>query len=156
MKTSTRILRNLFPDLCDQLKERRAEYRRSITESNTIQARNLLERILQENKDSPPSLEEIAEKHGYHTQTLNKYAPDLCREVSSRYLAYRKKAREMKIKQVCDEVRDITVKLYSQGIYPNTGQVHKLLTNPGYFREGEVVATWKKTLKELYGSSTEE
>jgi hypothetical protein len=53
LKTNTRILRDLFPNLCDQLKECRAEYRRSITESNTIQAQNFLEKILQEKNLHP-------------------------------------------------------------------------------------------------------
>ena len=65
-----------------------------------------LEKIVQNQEQPLPSLQEIARRLDWSVQVLVKYFPDLCKEIVNRRKAYLMGKRDQKIRQMCHEVID--------------------------------------------------
>jgi hypothetical protein len=108
-----------------------------------------LEAVLASDEHPPPAMREIARRLGHAHSSLHKRFPELCRAISARYLAYEKARGGQKRQKLCDEVRQATLRIHAQGVYPNSTQVASLLSAPGFIRDPEANATWHETLREL-------
>ncbi len=100
--------------------------------------RKYLEQNLAQETATPLSLTEIADNLGYNRRVLIRKFPELCQNISQRYIKSKKKFSKNKIKWYCLEVEEIAEQLYSQGIYPSEMIVSQYIDKPGYFRYQEV------------------
>lgn len=110
--------------------------------------RRAMETALDE--DPPPSILEVARRLDFRTATsLYDRFPDLCRALAERGSAYRRARHEQWQGRLRDEVRQATLSLYRQGIYPASVRVPPLLSRPGHFRHPVATAAWRDTMREL-------
>jgi DNA-binding phage protein len=129
------------PDLCRAIASKRR------TDAEHVQ--ELLEAIMADDEDPPPSMQEVARRLGYSVQLLNRHFPEICRAISERYVAYQKRKRDETVRLKCDEVRSIVIRVYEQGEYPSQRKVRNLLRNPHDFLRKEVHTAWRETLQRL-------
>lgn len=121
------VLQYHFPELCQEIKTRRAEFRKSRREQKI---KPVLEAALQE--IPPPSLLEITRRLGYQNNGyLYQYFPELCYSISKRYREHNKASGQEKRKRIRSEIETIALTLHSQGQKPTQSKVTKLLTKPG-------------------------
>ncbi len=62
----------------------RIQNKGKLTEDEVQRVRQVLESLLAERADPPPTLEEIAQRLGHKVETLQRYFPDLCRAITTR------------------------------------------------------------------------
>jgi hypothetical protein len=99
---------------------------------------------------TPPRPMSVVAKELHYDQTfLNHHFPGLCRAISDRYLAYRKKQRMERNQRILNEVQQVTRQVYEKGLYPSQERVRLLLRKPGAMREAGALAMWHATLKDL-------
>lgn len=99
---------------------------------------------------TPPRPMSVVAKELHYDQTfLYHHFPDLCRAISNRYLAYRKKQRMERNQRILNEVQQVTRQVYEQGLYPSQERVRFLLRKPGSMKEAGALAMWHATLKDL-------
>ncbi len=118
-------------------------------EFNPGEIRQALEAELHSNEYPPPPMSKVAKRLRYDPSFLYKYFPELCRNISAKFEKYRSDQCEERKRQIVDEVRQATLKVHFQDIYPSQVRVRNLLTKPGSIRIPEALATWHTTLKEL-------
>lgn len=104
---------------------------------------------LQREKEPPTPMRKIAKCLGYDQSFLYKHFPEICRAISSRYGAYRKRKREERKQKILDEVRQATFRVYGQNLYPSQERVRLLLTKPGSIKELGALAAWHVALQDL-------
>lgn len=123
-------LQNHFPELCQIIKVRHADYK-SVSRQQKIQP--ILELALQE--FPPPSFLEISRRLGYKNNSyLYRYFPELSRSISKRYQEYNSAIGKEKRELICQEIRAGAQLLHSQGQKPTQRRVTQLLTKPGVMR----------------------
>jgi hypothetical protein len=103
------------------------------------------------NKDEfpPPSVKNVASRLEYDRRLLSRRFPVQCKILSERYLAYQKKKGQKRIEKITQEVRDITISLFSKGIYPSRRKVEELVSIPGVIKEEAIRQAWHQQLEEL-------
>jgi len=104
---------------------------------------------LQQEKEPPAPMSEVAKCLGYDQSFLYKHFPEICRAISSRCRAYRKRKREERKQKILDEVRQATFRVYDQNLYPSQERVRRLLTKPGSIKEPGALAAWHEALQDL-------
>jgi AcrR family transcriptional regulator len=109
----------------------------------------MLEAIMVNDENPPPSMREVARRLGYSVQVFNRHFPEMCRAISERYMAYRRRRRDETKRQICDEVRSAVLRLHAQGEYPSQRKVRNLLRKPHDMLRKEVHKVWRETLREL-------
>ncbi|BAT53463.1 TetR family transcriptional regulator [Nostoc sp. NIES-3756] len=136
---------NFEEDLVDSLStlrlplpQTKANRKKSIKPFEADEVKQNLEAVLESNEFPAPSMEEVARRLQCDRRSIFKYFPDLCHAISSRYLSDRKAILENKIEQCCEEIRQITLNLHNQGIYPSEKSVSEQMTMPGYLRYRKV------------------
>jgi hypothetical protein len=60
-----------------------------------------------------------------------------------------KAMRAKRVQRICDEVRGAVYEIHMQGRYPSMNAVRKWLKDPHVFREPEMLAVWRETVREL-------
>ena len=100
-------------------------------------------------RGSPLPMCAVAKHLNYDHSFLCKHFPDLCRVISARYQAYRKKQREERKQRILDEVREAAYRVHKEGLYPSQERVRLRLAKPGSIREPGALAVWHQTLGEL-------
>ncbi|SRR6266702_1126445 len=104
---------------------------------------------LQQEKEPPAPMSEVAKCLGYDQSFLYKRFPEICRAISSRCRAYRKRKRKERKQKILDEVRQATFRVYDQNLYPSQERVRRLLTKPGSIKEPGALAAWHEALQDL-------
>nr|WP_290221395.1 helix-turn-helix domain-containing protein [Trichocoleus desertorum] len=99
---------------------------------------SLLKKFLDDDTYASWSMQRIAKQLNYDASFLRRHFPELCRNISARYLEYCKSERIKKINQKCLEVQEIAIKLYKEGEEPTRSSISQYLGKPAYFRENEV------------------
>ncbi|MBD2455271.1 helix-turn-helix transcriptional regulator [Nostoc sp. FACHB-87] len=105
------------------------------------QVQNALLAVLASDEMFPPTMKEVAQRLGYDRRTIFQHFPQLCQDISTQYLNYRKALRLENIELSCKEVKKIAADLCSEDIYPTEKLVSESMTKPGYLRYKEVRAT---------------
>lgn len=113
------------------------------------QVRLALEAELLTENDPPQPMSVVSKRLNYDQSFLCKHFPDLCRAISARFRAYRKKQREERKQRILDEVRQTTYRVSKQGLYPSQERVRLLLATPGSIKEPGALAVWHEALAEL-------
>lgn len=116
---------------------------------DTDRVRQSLEAVLAHDEQPPLPMCEIARQVGYNHASLHQRFPDLCRAISARYLADRKRQGEIKRQRLCDEVRHAVAQIHTQGMYPSGARVASRLSVPGSILHPEARAAWHQALREL-------
>lgn len=98
------------------------------------------------NIDARIPLSDVSGQIGVDEKTLRKYFPDLSKAITTKG---KDEEREIKIRQLCTEVRDATLYLHSQGVYPSRRKVDELCSLKGINIYNEVKEVWENTKKEL-------
>ncbi len=109
----------------------------------------MLEAEIQSDAYPPPPMSRVAKKLGYDHSFLHKHLPGLCRAISAKFEKYRAEQREEKKRLLLREVRQVTLEIHAQGVYPSQVRVRNSLARPGSIRIPEALAMWHATLKEL-------
>lgn len=123
--------------------------RRPYTRFNVESMRSALEAVLSSTEEPPPPMSEVAHSLSSDQSILRRYFPELCRAISKRYLDYKTKMRDERIRSLYEEVRQAVLTLLAQGCYPGSRQVAKLLRKPTSFMEFEVRMAWRQVVREL-------
>jgi AraC-like DNA-binding protein len=131
-----------FPDLCRAIVTR---YRQRV-DSESI--RHRLEHVLSSN-ERVSSVAEIAREMGYDRSAVLNRFPQLCAQISARYRAERRRLREKRVTENCEEIRRVTFMLHSQGIYPSSMQISRLVRDHHSLRRQEEHEAWRLALEEL-------
>ena len=113
------------------------------------QVRRALEAELAPEVEPLNSMSAVAKRLNYDHSFLYKHVPELCRAISDRYRAYRKRKREERKQKILDEVRQATFRVYGQNLYPSQERVRLLLTKPGSIKEPGALAAWHEALQDL-------
>ncbi len=113
----------------------------------TVHLQQLLRVAL--NEEPPPTMKAVAQRLGYSARSIRRHFPKLCSAISSRYLNHRDKIRIAKVEQCCQEVRQVAIMLYSQGMEPSRSCVTQHLRKPAYFRDPIVTAALSAVRQEL-------
>ncbi len=129
------------PELCRAIAAKRH------TDTENIQ--KMLESIMVNDENPPPSMREVARRLGYSVQVLDRCFPEMCRAISERYKAYRRSRRDETVRQICHEVRSTVLRLHAQGEYPSLRKVRNLLRKPHDMLRKEAQESWRQTLREL-------
>ena len=80
---------------------------------------------------------------------LQSHFPLECERVTQQYREYRRQQREKYVEGVCEEVRNATVTLHTQGISPTRRRVAALLKDPDRMRMPEARRAWQVVRQEL-------
>ncbi len=116
-------------------------------DSNKVQ--QALLSALNTQEEPPPTMKKVAEELGYDRRIIFKYFPALCRAIATKSSSYRKTEHARKIKQSCEEVRQIASKLHHENKHPSEVRVSELMTRPGDLRYKKVRLTLQEAQSEL-------
>jgi hypothetical protein len=94
-------------------------------------------------------MREIARRLGYDHPQIYTYFPELCRQISARYLLYQKTRGLERHTRLCQEVRTATYELHAQGVYPSSYRIASLISQPGFVRHPDAMSTRHDVLREL-------
>ena len=129
------------PELCRAIAAKRR--------ADTERIQKMLETIMVDDENPPPSMREVARRLGYSVQVLCRHFPEMCRAISVRYSAYRTHRRDETVRRIGGEVRSAVLRLHTQGEYPSQRKVRSLLGKPHDMLRKEVHKIWRETLREL-------
>jgi DNA-binding XRE family transcriptional regulator len=116
-------------------------------DSYTIQ--QALEAVLESDDYPPPSMTKVAQHLGYDVRFLREHFSDLCHAISAQYLKEKKACYNIRIEQLCLEVREVALKLNAQGVYPSNTRVSSYLKQPGCIRNKDVRAALYAVRRQL-------
>jgi Fe-S-cluster containining protein len=129
------------PEICRAIAAKR--------HADTEHLQKMLEAIMVNDENPPPSMREVARRLGYSVQVLCRHFPAMCRAISERYSAYRTHRRDETVRRICDEVRSAVLRLHAQGEYPSLRKVRSLLGKPHDMLRKEAHQAWKEALQGL-------
>lgn len=109
--------------------------------------RKALARAVGRRESPPPCMREVARRLGSNSANLYQRFPTLCRAISARFQAYRKAQSLARRQHLCDEVREVTLDLQSQGVYPSHDRVEALLSLKAALRLPVLKAAWLSALQ---------
>jgi len=102
------------------------------------------------NEEIPLSLSQIARNLNKSRTTIEKLFPQESALIIAKYRNYVQKRKKCLMQSRCDEIRQVVLTLYEQGIYPSHGKVGRMLsTNSRILGTLEGRATWHAVRQEL-------
>lgn len=114
-----------------------------------VYIRQGLEAVLTCNEQPPPSMRTVAKRLNHSPRELREHFPELSKAVCRRRKDYYKVRYEQRIRQLRDEVRQATLEIHSQGLYPSSNRVASLLSEPGVMRDPAIARFRYAMLQEL-------
>lgn len=117
----------------------------------TLDREHCLERIqaILDGKEEPLGYVQLAQQLGYGGNILLYHFPQECARLSQQIKEHRRQRKEQRLAQVQEEVRQATLTLHMQGIYPSQNKVADLLSDPNLLFQPEAKATWRALCREL-------
>ncbi len=100
-------------------------------------------------REEPLGYVQLARQLGYSGRTLLHHFPQECALLSQQIKEHRRQRKEQRIDKMQEEVRQATLALHVQGIYPSQNKVADLLSNPNLLFQPEAKATWRVLCREL-------
>ena len=116
---------------------------------DTLDLKKSLQNFLNDTREPPLSMEEVAKQLGYDRRTIFRHFPDLCRSISSKYTKYQQQAYLQRLNDCCNEVKQAVLTLHASGEYPSEAKVSQLITRPGFFRYKQVRQTLQDARRNL-------
>jgi transcriptional regulator with XRE-family HTH domain len=117
----------------------------------TLDREHCLERMqaILDGKEEPLGYVQLAQQLGYGGNILLYHFPQECARLSQQIKEHRRQRKEQRLAQVQEEVRQATLTLHAQGIYPSQNKVADLLSDPNLLFQPEAKATWRALCREL-------
>lgn len=115
------VLRDHFPDLCEEILARR----RDLRNQRIAQLRGTLQAVPRE--EPAPSFVSVCKRIGLSYATLAEMCPEECAAIRARYRRSRSEASRRKKEQLGEEVCQIVQRLQSEGECPSVVRVTALL-----------------------------
>jgi transcriptional regulator with XRE-family HTH domain len=112
------------------------------------QALALIQAVL-DGRVVPMGVRQLERRLGLGARTLIYHFPQECALVTTQYLAYRAEQAIQRIEQGCSEIRQTTLKLYTEGTHPSAQRVASMISEPGMMRTREGLSSWHATRREL-------
>lgn len=134
-----------FPNLCAQLFVHWNNQREYYWNTIEIFLRDSLKSI------PPLRLKDIAKQLKLSHTSLYKYFPQLCHKIAECYALHMQQTRALKKEALRNEVREIAISLYGQGIYPSVREVSKRLVKPMSLRSNKVALISLREVRLEYG-----
>lgn len=103
-----------------------------------------LNRIL--NLEVPISMASAAHLIGRNKRVLYGNSPDLCKDISRRYLNYKQTVANNRIENIQSEVGITFFELMSENTFPSRAAIEKRINKPGLLREPRVKVFWQKLI----------
>lgn len=100
-------------------------------------------------REKPPGYVQLAKQLGYSKSVLEYHFPQECALLTKQLKEYRRQRKELRVARVQEEVRQAILAIHAQGIYPSQNKVADLLSDPNFFFQPEVKATWRVLCREL-------
>jgi DNA-binding phage protein len=139
---TSKVLRNHFPALCDELLALRRLHR----QQQLIDVKKKLQSALLERP--APSFVGLCKRFDLPSHCLERKFPTECASIRARYRRARKDASVLRTEQLQQEVRQIMRKLHSEGNDPTIEQVRILLSQRNKWAKiSTAVATVRKELR---------
>lgn len=134
------LLEKSFDIKTDSLKN----YVKRFSLNKNIMDHKLLESNLEEilKEDYPPSINEIANRLLVSSSTLQKNFPEQLRMICAK----REQVRLMKRNEIQEEIRRAVIQIYSQGKYPSTRAVTKVIARGYLFIHEDNIKVYRDTL----------
>jgi hypothetical protein len=136
------ILRRYFPDLCRAIV---ARYRGRFDSAHIEQH---LQAVLA-SEGEVPALHALAREMDSTYYILSHHFTDLCRQISARRYAERRKRHQKRMTAVAAEIRQVVLQLHEKNIYPSNEQVRGAVGDRHILRTKEGRDAWLLTLQEL-------
>jgi transcriptional regulator with XRE-family HTH domain len=112
------------------------------------QALALIQAVLAGRK-TPMGVRQLERRLGLGAKTLIYHFPQECALVTARYKTYREEQARQRMELGCNEVRQVTLKLFAGGTNPSAQEVARKLSDPGVMRTPEGLTTWHAARREL-------
>lgn len=107
-----------------------------------------LKMVILNDQIQPISISELARRLKYDKRLLYRYFPNLCKEISRNYRTYLERCKRERIDKACCKVKEVTIDLYNQGVYPSRRRVESYLQTE-ILREKSLQRAWRDTLESL-------
>ena len=135
-----------FTDLSGALLPKKS--RRKPREFLEAIVRSRLVEIIEQNEVPPPTLADVATQLKYDKAYLKYRVPDLCQIIIDRHRQYEIEEKALGKVQFRKAIREKTLDLHNQGIYP---ALHKVAAGGvgAAFKDKELRLYWKELLREL-------
>jgi methylphosphotriester-DNA--protein-cysteine methyltransferase len=134
-------VRESFADLCQRLSAR--------NQQDLALLEQELTQILANVDETPRSLNAIVIQLRTNLTLLKKQFPEQCRLLVERYQTYRGERRMQRMNIIRDTIRQATIDLHTQGMYPSSYKLTTRMNLGQHLRLPEARQTWRDTLKEL-------
>lgn len=108
----------------------------------------LIQAVL-DGREEPLGYVQVAERLGYSSGALRYNFPQECVLLSKQIKEHRRQRKEQRIASVQEEIRQATLAIHAQGIYPSQNKVADLLSDPNLLFQPEAKATWRALCQEL-------
>jgi hypothetical protein len=108
-----------------------------------------LQAELQSREDPPSSMRQVARRLHYDHSWLIEKFPQQCHLISVKYQHYREQKARERLQADCQKVREATLLLHAQGIYPSDSQIRKFPGIGAIFKQKKVREVWQEMLREL-------
>ena len=113
-----------------------------------------LKKIL-DNEYPPRSMQAVAKSLGCDPRFLARKFADLCNAVSARFAQFQGTCVEQRIQQCRKEVRQVALKLHSEGLYPSRRRVSQFLKRPGDIERKEAYQVLREIRQDLHLDNSE-
>ena len=100
-------------------------------------------------REEPVGYVQIAKQLGYRKSVFEYHFPQECALLTKQIKAYRRQRKEQRIARVQEEVRQATLAIHAQGLYPSQNKVADLLSDPNLLFQPEAKTTWRAQCREL-------
>jgi uncharacterized protein (DUF983 family) len=122
--------------------------RRPFHPLDRVQCLRHIQAIL-DGREEPLGYVQLARKLGYSGRTLLHHFPQECAKLSQQSMEHRRQRKEQRLARMQEEIRQATLALHAQGIYPSQNKVSDLLSNPNLLFQPEAKAIWRALCQEL-------
>jgi hypothetical protein len=140
---TSKVLRNHFPMLCDELLTRRQLHRQ---QQLTEQQKKLQLALLEW---PAPSLIGLCKRYDLPSHCLERMFPTECASIRTRYVCARKETSERRIEQTRIEVHRVMRRLYTAGLPPTLKRVRAALDKTIRYKWADVSAAARAVRQEL-------
>lgn len=143
LSCSVERLYKLYPQICHAIVKRH----QSVFDTDAI--RRELEAALAATSLPPPSFRSVAKRVGFGETRLRRHFPELCSQISLRYLTYKKNSGIATRQHIRDEVKSAVIQLVIEGCYPGLRKVRQLIPEKK-LAIADVNRIWREVLQELH------
>lgn len=100
-------------------------------------------------REEPLGYVPLAHQLGYSGSALLYHFPQECALLTKKVQEYRRQRKEQRLAQVQNEIRQATLMIHAQRVYPSQNKVADLLSDPNFLFQPEAKATWRALCREL-------